>query len=233
MSRLLLVLLVLAGCGGDDGASPVAPGPTTTLIAAPSTVPPPTVPPPPPPEGGQATFDRMTLTLTLSSPDVRRELALTPEQTAGLQALDERFADQGVQRFRGGAYADGALALLDARQLETLRRAMVRLVGTSALVDPTLRDAIGLDQAQKDRIVALIEVQAPEMLRVESQRVTAADRAASQKAVAALMAEFRADVAAVLTPAQAEALAAYGRGEGADAVPAGAPPATAPPPAAP
>jgi len=226
MSRLVLVLLVLAGCAGDDGPPLVSPSPTTSLV-----MPPPTVPPAPPPEGGQATFDGMTLTLTLSIPAVRSELALTPEQTARLQALDARFADRGEEPFGSGAYVDGALGALDPSQLDRLRRAMVRFVGATALVDPVVRDQIGLDQAQKDRIVTIIETQAPVMLRVRSQRVTAADRAASQQELTALMAKFSSDVAAVLTPAQAEALTGYGKGAGPGPEQGASPPA--PPAAAP
>jgi hypothetical protein len=204
---LALVLLVLAGCGGDTTDAPLAAAPST-LIA-----PRPTVPPPPPPEGGQATLHLGGLAALLARPDVREELALTSAQLERIAALDTQFADHGLERLRSETYVDGVLGTLDAAQTEKLTRIEARLYGSGALVDPVVRERLGLSQAQRDRIVGLLEAQLGEILRVGTQTVTPADRQASSQEVARLLAQLGASLGAVLTSEQQAKLEAYGRGQ--------------------
>jgi Spy/CpxP family protein refolding chaperone len=172
----------------------------------------PTLPPPPPPEGGQASLHLGGLATLMAREDVKGELGLTPEQRQAIAALDERFADRGSERLRSATYVDGVLGTLDPAQQEKLTRIEVRMMGTGALVDPAVRDRLALTQEQRDRIVALVEAQIGEIVRVGRQGVTPADRQASQLEVARLLAQLGASLGAVLTPEQRTALEAYGRG---------------------
>jgi hypothetical protein len=171
------------------------------------------VPPPPPPEGGQATLHLGGLAALLARPDVREELALTSAQLERIAALDTQFADHGLERLRSETYVDGVLGTLDAAQTEKLTRIEARLYGSGALVDPVVRERLGLSQEQRDRIVGLLEAQLGEILRVGTQTVTPADRQASSQEVARLLAQLGASLGAVLTSEQQAKLEAYGRGQ--------------------
>jgi Spy/CpxP family protein refolding chaperone len=159
--------------------------------------------------------------------DVQTDLALTDEQKAKLQTIQDGVRSQMQELFQGGGdraeamkqmqpimkkASDDALAVLTPDQKHRLNEINVQLNGTSALIDnKDLQDQIGLSDDQKSKIADLVTTQRAANTAIgEKMRSQEIDREEGMAAMQKNQQALKDQIDKVLTDAQKAKLTAMG-----------------------
>ncbi|HWP31907.1 MAG TPA: hypothetical protein VNK96_09340 [Fimbriimonadales bacterium] len=146
--------------------------------------------------------------------DVRKELKLTQEQIAKIEALSEQFRGQPGQRDPQGARDPNAMRerlqkmeaaikeILNAEQFKRLQELRLQLEGPSAIARPEVQEKLGLSEAQKKQIEEILNKSQEEMRALFQQGGGAGGRQEAMEAIRKIREETDKKILAVLTEEQ-------------------------------
>lgn len=183
--------------------------------------------------GGMFGFGGNNLGLgLLMRADVQRDLALTADQKAQLQAISQAAQDQRRAMFEemrnsggGGNFEEmratmekmnaetdkKALAVLTDAQRKRAKEISVQLSGNRAILNPDIQKDLGMTQEQIDRAKKLQEnFQAAMQALMQDMRDGALSREELQSKMEANNKVLDTELGKILTPAQADKLKAMG-----------------------